>query len=142
MGDGQLELDALVEIVLKKPYNGSERIPQSILEDRNRQLSILLEEDSDNRDHSEESTVQKSVASGSLSPSQAFASKDILKSKQESITKEQTSESDGAITTSTPPPPPPAPPSNAHEILAKKQDLVSEERVVGPKKQLFGFLFS
>ena len=23
MGDGQLELDALVEIVLKKPYNGS-----------------------------------------------------------------------------------------------------------------------
>ena len=38
MGDGQLELDALVEIVLKKPYNGSERIPQSILEDQSVQL--------------------------------------------------------------------------------------------------------
>ena len=34
MGDSQLELDALIEIVLKKPYNGSERIPQSILEDQ------------------------------------------------------------------------------------------------------------
>ena len=135
MGDSQLELDALIEIVLKKPYNGSERIPQSILEDRNRQLSILLKKTAITWGHSRGIKSAKKRSFGlSIPISTSFASNPYDTATPESMTKERTSESGGALTSSSPPPAPPAPPSNVHEILAKKQDLALEKGCGAQKK--------